>query len=482
MQPDRETCLRALRSRDPRFDGRFFAGVSSTRIYCRPVCTVRAPKPENCTFYVSAAAAEAMGYRPCMRCRPELAPGNASVDATHRIAQAAATLIEDGLHTELSLEAIAERLNVTDRHLRRVFQAEFGVPPVAYAQTQRLLLAKRLLTDTTMPVTDVAFAAGFGSIRRFDTLFKERYRLTPMQLRKHPKESALPDSLTFELSYRPPYDWPAIQQFLTARAITGVEESNPLTYRRIVSVKDHKGWIQVSASTKKPTLQVIVSASLAGCIPAVLARVKHLFDLSCNPGVISEVLGSLAAANPGQRVPGAFDGFEIAVRAVLGQQISVAGARTLAGRFTATFGTPVATPFKALTTAFPPPARIATLQTGDIASLGIIATRANSIIALAKAIREGGLKLTPGVDVNQTIATLTTLPGIGEWTAQYIAMRALAWPDAFPHTDLIIMKVLGTKKPKESLAAGNSWQPWRAYATMHLWRKSHELTTSELTN
>ena len=482
MQLDRETCLRALRSRDPRFDGRFFVGVSSTGIYCRPVCTVRPPKPENCTFYISAAAAEANSYRPCMRCRPELAPGNASVDATHRLAQAAAALIEDGLHTEVSLKEIAARLNVTDRHLRRVFQSEFGVPPVSYAQTQRLLLAKRLLTDTTMPVTDVAFAAGFGSLRRFDALFKERYRLTPVQLRKRPKESALPDSLTFELSYRPPYDWPAIQQFLGARAITGVEESSPLTYRRIVSLKTHKGWIQVSPSKKKSTLQVIVSASLAHAIPKVLARVKHLFDLSCNPCVISEALGPLAANNPGQRVPGAFDSFEIAVRAVLGQQISVAGARTLAGRFTATFGTPVETPFEALTTAFPVPATIAVLQTADIASLGIIATRANSIIALAKAIHEGALRLTPGVDVNQTIAMLVALPGIGEWTAQYIAMRALGWPDAFPHTDLIIMKVLGTKKPKESLAAGNIWQPWRAYATMHLWRKSHEVNTSELTN
>ena len=445
-------------------------GISSTGIYCRPICPARSAKAQNCTFYLSAAAAEAKGYRPCLRCRPELAPGNASVDATHRLAQSAASLIEDGV------DGIALRLGVSDRHLRRVFKSEFGVTPVAFAQTQRLLLAKRLLTDTAISVTEVAFAAGFGSIRRFDALFKQRYRLTPLQLRKHPKESALPDSLTFELSYRPPYDWPAIQQFLAARAITGVEEVEAGTYRRIVSLKRHTGWIQVSPSKKKSTLQVIVSASLVRTLPPVLARVKHLFDLSCNPQEIGEVLGRLAAANIGLRVPGAFDGFEIAVRAVLGQQISVAGARTLAGRFVTAFGTPVETPFAALTHAFPASARIATLATGDIASLGIIATRANSIIELAKAIDTGHLRLTPGVDVPQTIEILKAIPGIGEWTAQYIAMRALAWPDAFPHSDLVVMKVLGTKKPREALTAGEAWRPWRAYATMHLWRKSHELT------
>lgn len=411
-----------------------------------------------------------------MRCRPELAPGNASVDATHRLAQCAAALIEDGLHTEIGIAGIARHLNVTSRHLHRVFQSEFGVPPVAYAQTQRLLLAKRLLTDTSMSITDVAFAAGFGSIRRFDALFQQRYRLTPLQLRKRPRESILPDSLTFELSYRPPYDWPAIHQFLTARAISGVEDTATAAYRRVVSVPNHSGWLQVSPSKKKATLQVVVSASLSRSLPAVLARVKHLFDLSANPLEIAEVLGSLAASNPGLRVPGAFDGFEIAVRAVLGQQISVAGARTLAGRFVKTFGTPVATPFEALTTAFPTPLKIAGLKTSDIASLGIIANRSNSIIELARAMDRDDLRLTPGADVPRTINALKAIPGIGEWTAQYIAMRALAWPDAFPHSDLVIMKVLGTKKPKESLAAGEAWRPWRAYATMHLWRKSNELT------
>ncbi len=472
MHLDPETCYRALRSHDPRFDGRFFVGISSTGIYCRPICTARSPKPENCSFYISAAAAEAKGYRPCLRCRPELAPGNASVDATHRLAQSAAALIEDGLHTELGLDGIAERLGVTDRHLRRVFQSEFGVTPVAFAQTQRLLLAKRLLTDTALSITDVAFAAGFGSIRRFDALFQQRYRLTPQQLRKHPKQSALPDSLAFELSYRPPCDWPAIQQFLAARAISGVEEVEPNAYRRIVALKSHKGWIQVSPSKKKSTLSVIVSASLAHTLPAVLARVKHLFDLSCNPREIAEILGTLAAARTGLRVPGAFDGFEIAVRAVLGQQISVAGARTLAGRFVSNFGEPVVTPFKALTTAFPKTARVAELQTGDIASLGIIANRANSIIELAKVVDTGKLRLTPGVDIPTTIEVLKAIPGIGDWTAQYIAMRALAWPDAFPHSDLVIMRALNTKKPKEALTAGEAWRPWRAYATMHLWKQS----------
>ena len=478
MLLDSDTCYRALRARDPRFDGRFFIGVSSTRIYCRPICTVRVPKRENCTFYPSAAAAEAVGYRPCLRCRPELAPGNASVDASHRIAQAAAALIEDETADDAGLEAIAQRLGITDRHLRRVFQSEFGVAPVAFAQTQRLLLAKRLLTDTALSVTDIAYASGFGSMRRFEALFRERYRLTPKQLRRNPKPTAMPDSLAFELSFRPPYDWESMLRFLGARSIAGVEEVTATTYRRIVSpgispttAGAPSGWIEVTPHRRKATMRVTVSSSLAKNIPAVLARVKHLFDLSCQPAEIAEALGELAADNRGLRVPGAFDGFEVAVRAVLGQQVTVAGARTLAGRFAAAFGTPVESPFDALTTVFPSAKRIAEAEPDEIARLGILPSRARTIHELARAVADGELRLAPGVDVAAALEKLKALPGIGEWTAQYIAMRALAWPDAFPHTDLVLMKALGEKNPKRTLAAGEAWRPWRAYAVMHLWSK-----------
>lgn len=478
MTLDPHTCYRALRARDARFDGRFYVAVSSTRIYCRPVCTVKPPRRENCRFYPSAAAAESGGYRPCLRCRPELAPGNASVDATSRLAQAAASLIEDRALDEEGLDAVAARLGITDRHLRRAFGAEFGVSPVQFAQTQRLLLAKRLLTDTSLPVTEVAFASGFGSLRRFNALFKQRYRLQPGRLRKHMKShgSGSSDALQFELSFRPPYDWPALSAFLGARAIAGVEavEGGAYgTYRRTVRIaadrKEQTGWIEVTLSPKKPALRVAVSASLAKALPPVLSRVKALMDLACNPVEVARALGALAGKRPGLRVPGAFDGFEVAVRAILGQQVTVVAARTVAGRFAAAFGDPLDTPFASLNTVFPTAERVAELPYGRIARLGMPGARARTVRALARAVADGDLDLMPNADIEATLEKLRALPGVGEWTAQYIVMRALAWPDAFPHTDLGVMKALGESSPKRVLAAGEAWRPWRAYAVMHLW-------------
>jgi AraC family transcriptional regulator of adaptative response / DNA-3-methyladenine glycosylase II len=477
MTLDPHTCYRALRARDARFDGRFFVAVSSTRIYCRPICTVRPPKRENCHFFPSAAAAEAGGYRPCLRCRPELAPGNASVDASRRLAQAAASLMEDGTLDHERLDLLAARLGVTDRHLRRTFGAEFGVSPVEFAQTQRLLLAKRLLTDTALPVTEVAFAAGFGSVRRFNALFKARYRLQPSELRRARSTASAAsagDVLNFELSFRPPFDWRAVSAFLDARTIRGVEAVEGGRYRRSVRLvldgKEHRGWIGIEMSPQKPALRVAVSGSLAKALPPVLSRVKTLMDLACHPADVTRALGPLAKRHPGLRVPGAFDGFEMALRAILGQQVTVAAARTIAGRFAATFGDPIATPFASLTTLFPTVACIAALTPAQIARLGVPAARARTIIALACAVADGRLVLTPNADVETTLDTLRALPGVGEWTAQYIAMRALAWPDAFPHTDLGVMKALGETSARGVLAAGEAWRPWRAYAVMHLWQ------------
>jgi len=476
MTLDPNTCYRAMRARDARFDGRFFIAVSSTRIYCRPVCTVKPPRRENCRFYPSAAAAESAGYRPCLRCRPELAPGNASIDATTRLAQAAASLIEDRTLEDDGLEAIAARLGITDRHLRRAFRAEFGVSPVEFAQTQRLLLAKRLLTDTALPVTEIAFASGFASVRRFNALFKAQYRLQPTQLRRVAPGAAARDTLDFELSFRPPYDWPAVRAFLGARAIAGVEALEGGAngrYRRTVRValdgQPQFGWLEVGLSPKKPALRVSVSASLARALPPVLSGVKALMDLACNPLEVGRALGALAKAHPGLRVPGAFDGFEVAVRAILGQQVTVAAARTVAGRFAAAFGDPVETPFEALTTVFPTAARIAAVPYGRIAKLGMPGARARTVIALAREVADAKLDLMPNADIEATLEKLRALPGIGEWTAQYIAMRALAWPDAFPHRDVGVMKALNLTDPKRVLAAGEAWRPWRAYAVMHLW-------------
>ena len=475
MTLDATTCYRALRARDARFDGRFFVAVSSTRIYCRPVCTVKPPRPEHCRFYPSAAAAEVAGYRPCLRCRPELAPGNASVDATTRVAQAAASLIEDRTLDAERLAAIASRLGITDRHLRRAFSAEFGVAPIEFAQTQRLLLAKRLLTDTVLPVTEIAFASGFGSVRRFNTLFKQRYRLQPGQLRRRMNGEAVPvsDVLNFELTFRPPYDWPAISTFLGARAIVGVEMFERACYRRTVRVasagKDYVGWVEIQLSPNKPALRVAVSASLARVLPPVLSRAKALMDLSCNPAEVAAALGRLASRRPGLRVPGAFDGFEVAVRAILGQQVTVAAARTVAGRFAAALGDAIETPFVALTTVFPTAARVADTPVSLIARFGMPTARAHTIVALARLVADGDLVLLPNTDIDATLDRLRAIPGVGEWTAQYIAMRALAWPDAYPHTDLGVMRALGEKNARRVLEAGKAWRPWRAYAVMHLW-------------
>ena len=474
MLLDADQCYRALRTHDARFDGRFFVGVGTTRIYCRPVCTARTPNRVNCRFFPSAAAAEADGFRPCLRCRPELAPGYAAVDANRRLAQSAAGLMEDGRLAEASLAEIAATLHVTDRHLRRVFQQEFGVSPVEYAQTQRLLLAKRLLTDTDLPIIDVAMASGFASLRRFNDLFRARYRMTPRELRKDAPSRGTSDTLTFDLAYRPPYDWPAMLAFLERRAIPGVEAVDARAYQRTVRIerqgRTHSGWITVTAAPRRAALRVAVSASLAGVLPAVLSRVKQLFDLACRPDDIAAALGPLAAANPGVRLPGAVDGFEIAVRAILGQQITVKAAATLARRFADAFGEPLETNDPRLVRLFPGPSAITDRTVDEIASLGIIATRAEAIIALAKEIQTGRLSLDHSASVNETMAALERLPGIGPWTAQYIAMRALSWPDAFPHPDVAVLKAMKAKSRREALAQADNWRPWRAYAVLHLWR------------
>jgi len=315
-------------------------------------------------------------------------------------------------------------------------------------------------------------------VRRFNALFKQRYRLQPGQLRGTMKAAtpagAAADVLRFELSFRPPFDWPAVSGFLAARAIPGVEAVESGRYRRTVRIgldgKEHLGWIEAELSAKKPTLRIAVSASLAKVLPPVLSRVKALMDLACNPAEVAQALGPLARRRPGMRVPGAFDGFEMAVRAILGQQVTVAGARTLAGRFAATFGDAIETPFQSLTTVFPTAARVAELTEGQVARIGMPGARARTIIALARAVADGRLDLTPNADIEPTLDALRALPGVGEWTAQYIAMRALAWPDAFPHTDLGVMKALRETSARRVLAAGEAWRPWRAYAVMHLWQ------------
>ena len=418
-----------------------------------------------------------------MRCRPELAPGYAVVDANRRLAQSAAGMIEDGRLVDSRLPQLALALGVTDRHLRRVFQLEFGVAPVEYAQTQRLLLAKRLLTDTDMPVIEVALASGFASLRRFNHLFRTRYRMTPAELRRKSPARAPGGELAFDLAYRPPYDWGAMLAFLERRAIPGVESiENPRgaltvrqgTYHRTVRVmrqgKTHTGWIGVAPAAKRAALRVTVSASLAGALPIVIARAKHLLDLSCHPEEIAASLGGLGDAHPGLRLPGAMDGFEVAVRAILGQQVTVKAATTLAARFVNAFGEPIATGQPALTRLFPTPAVVGALDSGDIGKLGIVGARARAIVALAQEVDAGRLRLEPNAAVDETLAALERLPGVGPWTAQYIAMRALAWPDAFPHPDVAVLKAMKQHSAARALRRAEAWRPWRAYAVLHLWK------------
>jgi AraC family transcriptional regulator, regulatory protein of adaptative response / DNA-3-methyladenine glycosylase II len=465
-----DLCYQALLAHDRRFDGLFFVGVSTTGIYCRTVCPAKTPRRENCTFYASAAAAEQRGYRPCLRCRPELAPGNAHVDAVDRLVAAAVSRIEDGDLTERSVDALAAEMGVTGRHLRRAVQQELGVSPVELAQTHRLLLAKRLLTDTDLPVIEVAFASGFSSLRRFNALFKERYRLNPTALRKKKTTGEHKEVLRCELAYRPPLAWESLRTFLAGRAMAGVETVERNGYQRTVVVGKYQGWITVEPSEGRDALTVEVSASLAPVFVPTLARVKRLFDLAADPQRIAAHLGILAEAHPGLRVPGALDGFEMAVRAVLGQQVSVRAASTLAGRFVTAFGEPIETPHPGLTHLSPTAERVAQISTEELRAIGIPTARANTILALAEAVADGRIVLRAGADVEKTMAALKELPGIGGWTAQYVALRALGWPDAFPHTDLGIMKALGEKDPRRILEIAEPWRPWRGYAVMHLWK------------
>ena len=473
LNPDQ--CYQALLTRDARFDGRFYVAVKTTGIYCRPICRVKTPMRKSCQFYSHAAAAEVAGFRPCKRCRPELAPGSSLMEASSQLARDTAYHIGQDFLAEHSLAELAEKLEITDRQMRRVFNDEFGISPVEFWQTQRLLLAKQLLTDSKIPVTSVAFASGFKSLRRFNALWKERYRMSPTKLRKNQKKevSARFSEFSFHLSYRPPFDWERLLRFLSSRAVPGVELVRDGSYFRTVRAerlnRTFTGFIQVANEPDRNMLSVRLSDDLLPVCALVLERVKRLFDLCADPASVDKALGSLAAKRPGLRLPGSFDGFEMAVRAILGQQVSVTGATTLAGRMAARFGTPLPTLLPGLTHLFPLARRIARARVDEIAKLGITGKRAKTLIVLAQAVASGALPLEPGRRIGKTLDQLRKIGGIGEWTAQYLAMRALSWPDAFPHTDLGIRKALAETKPNKILMIAEKWRPWRAYAALHLW-------------
>lgn len=491
---DSNVAYRALTSRDPRFDGVFFVGVTSTGIYCRPICPVKTPQQKNCRFFSSAEAAEKASFRPCLRCRPELAPGHAPVDQAHRIAHLLVQRIDEGRVDEgVGLEEIAEQFQLSSRQLRRIVQQELGVSPIELLQTRRLLLAKQLLTETTLPVTEIAFASGFSSLRRFNDAFRRQYRMPPSRLRLKAKtptetsnalgttrstpETAEARTAALQLAYRPPYDWESVLAFLDARKIRDVEHVDVESgaYLRTVRLGRHTGWIRVMQTQQRNTLSVEFPRSLMPVLPTLLGRLRHLFDLTARPDVISEhlakdkLLGRGVKERPGLRVPGAFDGYEMALRAVLGQQITVKAATTIAGRFAEAFGKKIETPFPELTRLTPLPEQVAKADVAAIARLGIIRTRAKTLLALARAFQAGTLRIDAGADPEAAVAQLAAIPGIGPWTAHYIAMRGLRWPDAFPKEDIVLRQRLGGVSAKEAEALSQAWRPWRSYAVLHLW-------------
>jgi AraC family transcriptional regulator of adaptative response / DNA-3-methyladenine glycosylase II len=473
----------ALKTHDARFDGRLFVGVRSTGVYCRPVCRVRTPLRRNCRFYPNAASAERDGFRPCLRCRPELAPGLSLVDSSAVLAQHAARLIEQAARggETIGVPAVAARLGITDRHLRRIFRRAIGVSPIDYLSTQRLLLAKQLLTDTALPVTQVALASGHGSVRRFNAAFAAHYRMNPSALRRRTAadgdegRAAAAEAPRLRLAYRPPYDHEGMLRFLAQRALPSVEAVHDLELRRTLRWTHQgralHGWLQARFVPDRHELQVTLAPALLPAAGAVLQRLRLGFDLDADPAVIDPVLARLPVApRPGLRLPGAIDGFETAARVVLGQQVSVAAARTLAQRLVAELGEPVATPLPGLDRLFPSAAAVAAADPARIGRLGIVRQRVRALQALAQAVAEGRLELDATAPLEPTLRALQALPGIGEWTAQLIGMRVLAWPDAFPPTDIGVLNALGTRDPAAAAARAEAWRPWRAYAVIRLWQ------------
>ena len=484
-----DDCYLALKARDARFDGCFFTGVTSTGIYCRPVCSVKTPKRENCRFFRHAAQAENAGFRPCLRCRPELAPHSVAwsvQDASFILAHQAARLLDEPEvwgNTAPSVGHLAARIGVSDRHVRRIFEAHFGVSPLQYLQTRRLLTAKQLLADTDLPIAQVALVSGFASVRRFNAAFLGHYQLNPTQLRRQGSKPA-GGGITVRLGYRPPYDVASMLDFFSTHVINTIEfvanDGRQIwtgsTFSCESTGKVYTGWLSASFDEARCQLVLRVSDSLREVLPLVIRRVRAMFDLDANPAAINSVLHASFPAGDGLRVPGALDGYQLAVRAVLGQQITVAAARTLAQRLVEKFGAPIETPWPQLTRLFPAPAVLAAATSDELGQLGIVRLRQAAIVGIARAVAEKRLPLHGGADVNATIALLKALPGIGDWTAQYIAMRVLRWPDAFPAADVALHKALDLQVLKNPLKAAKAaeqialaWKPWRSYAVIRAW-------------
>ena len=522
---DGDAAYRGLIARDARLDGRLFVGVTSTGIYCRPICRVRTPRRENCRFFETPAQAEAAAFRPCLKCRPEIAPGAgiawSVMDASRTLARQAAQLLAAQAHSSefnsvaddaaVSVAALARRLGVSDRHLRRIFAAEHGVTPLQYVQTRRLLLAKQLLTDSDLPVAQVAFASGFRSLRRFNAAFADNYRLSPSRLRRDAGAAApgASDGVCATLAFREPFDRPALLRFLAKRAIPGVEHVDTMRVRRSVRAGlwgERAGWVEVefltmqspsrpssrtlsrrpsqspSGSPSRPHVRLRCSPSLTLGAGGLIAAVRRWFDLDADPIAIDAALVDLPG-RAGLRLPGGLDAFELVVRAILGQQVTVAAARTLAGRLVDRFGEAIATPWAEVHRSFPAPQALAAMSTGasadadvavaELGALGIIRSRGAAIMAVASAWPEIAPLVQPHASPQALTDRLRAVPGIGPWTAAYVTMRVLGWADAFPPGDVAVLNAMGlprgARAEREAEQRSQAWRPWRAYAVLKLW-------------
>jgi AraC family transcriptional regulator of adaptative response / DNA-3-methyladenine glycosylase II len=479
---DEDLCYQAMQSRDGRFDGWFFVAVTSTGIYCRPSCPASPPKRANVRFYPSAAAAQGAGFRACKRCRPDATPGSPDWDIRADLVGRAMRLIQDGVVDREGVTGLARRLGFSERHLHRQLVAEVGAGPIAVARAQRAQTARILLETTDLPVSDVAFAAGFASVRQFNDTIREIFAVTPTDLRRGGKaeQASAPGTIAVRLPYRAPIDLPAMFGFLAQRAVPGVEEWDGTAYRRSLDLPHGPAVVALAAppAPKRGEVPRYVQCTLrltdVRDLPVAVQRCRRLLDLDADPVAVAAalgpdpLLGPLVEASPGLRVPGHVDGAELAVRAVLGQQVSVAAARTLAGRLVARYGTELADPVGAVTHLFPEPVMLAN---ADLSGLGMPGGRLRALTALTTALAKGDLELDPGADRTAVQQQLLDLPGIGPWTASYIAMRALGDPDVFLPTDIGVRNALRKldQDPETAAELAERWRPWRSYALLHLW-------------
>jgi AraC family transcriptional regulator, regulatory protein of adaptative response / DNA-3-methyladenine glycosylase II len=475
---DQAALDRARISRDPRFDGKFFIAVATTGVYCRPVCPAPSPKQKNVRYYATAAAAAEAGFRPCLRCRPEAAPGTPAWLGASAVVRRALRLIHDGALDEVSVDALATRLGLGARHLNRLFAQHVGASPLAVAQTRRLHFAKRLLDETDLSITQIALASGFGSLRRFNDAFQKTYRRAPRELRRAGRRAAgAAEEVIMRLAYRPPYDWTQVRDFLATRAIPGVERVDASGYARTVVAGGAHAIVCVRPLENENALELRVRGAAAADLFQISAAARRVFDLAADPDSIAaslrsdKLLAPLVKARPGLRIPGAWDPFECAVRAVLGQQVSVAAARTLAARLVARAGKQI-DGADGLTHVFPTAAELAA---SSLDGLGITGARVAALHALARAVAVGDVSFA--MSAEEFTTKLAALPGFGVWTAQYIALRALGEPDAFPSGDLVLRRMAGDGSPLTARALdqrAEHWRPWRGYAVMHLWRSASD--------